>query len=339
MEVLSLPGNHWRWRMREAALYFASHHRKALLSRNDLLLASSYLPLAELYGLVPELVGVPSVLYFHENQLAYPPRDGRTDQRDLHFGFTQAVSAAAATKCVFNSRYNLRTFLDHLAELLGRMPSPKPGRLVETIEEKSVVLGVPIDLTEAPTSGRHCPFRRSEGPIILWSHRWEHDKNPEAFFAALNQLDQRKVAFRLIVCGGHRTAATPQIFEEARRRFASHLLHWGFVEDRKQYLRLAASSHIAVSTADHEFFGISMLEATGMGAYPLVPDRLAYPEIFPPAHRYSTDTDLVERLEALCKGWAGGTELRPARRDIVRPFLAANLAPRYHALFSELAAP
>ena len=34
-----------------------------------------------------------------------------------------------------------------------------------------------------------------------------------------------------------------------------------------------------VSTADHEFFGISVVEAISAGASPLLPERLSYPEI------------------------------------------------------------
>ena len=36
---------------------------------------------------------------------------------------------------------------------------------------------------------------------------------------------------------------------------------------------------MVVSTAVHEFFGIGVIEATSAGAVPLLPDRLAYPEL------------------------------------------------------------
>jgi len=36
---------------------------------------------------------------------------------------------------------------------------------------------------------------------------------------------------------------------------------------------------VIVSTANHEFFGISVVEAIAAGAFPLVPNRLSYPEI------------------------------------------------------------
>ena len=36
---------------------------------------------------------------------------------------------------------------------------------------------------------------------------------------------------------------------------------------------------IMVLTANHEFFGIGIVEAVAAGAYPLVPNHLSYPEI------------------------------------------------------------
>ena len=35
-----------------------------------------------------------------------------------------------------------------------------------------------------------------------------------------------------------------------------------------------SSAHISLSTADHEFFGVSMVEAAQVGCYCLVPNKL-----------------------------------------------------------------
>ena len=37
---------------------------------------------------------------------------------------------------------------------------------------------------------------------------------------------------------------------------------------------MVSSAHISISTADHEFFGVSMVEAAQVGCYCLVPNRL-----------------------------------------------------------------
>ncbi len=46
--VLTLPGRHWKWRMRGAVLWLAQKHGAELRAEYDLLFASSFLGLAEL---------------------------------------------------------------------------------------------------------------------------------------------------------------------------------------------------------------------------------------------------------------------------------------------------
>ena len=62
---------------------------------------------------------------------------------------------------------------------------------------------------------------------------------------------------------------------------------------------MLAGSDIAVSTALNEFFGLAMIEAAYSGCFPLVPDRLAYPEIYPVEFRYGSLDALVARLRSL----------------------------------------
>lgn len=338
----TLPGNHWKWRMREAPLLFSSRLEATTEPPSDILLASSYVPLAELYGLSPsEFRRPPSVLYFHENQLTYPISRETPGGKDFHYGFTQAVSARSANLCVFNSSYNRDSFLEELQRLLSRLPSPRPKNLVSSIEAKSRVLGVPLDLPSPlppPKSHSHSSSHAADGPLIVWPHRWERDKNPESFFQALRSLDQKDIPFRLLVCGG--TAIHPDMklsFEEWRQRWEDRSVGWGFVEDRRDYLSLLRASHIAVSTAEHEFFGVAMMEAAALGCYPLVPDGLSYRELYPERHRFSNQNDLVERLVALCRAWQRGSlSPRSAHTELATPYFADTLVPRYDALFEEL---
>jgi glycosyltransferase involved in cell wall biosynthesis len=112
---------------------------------------------------------------------------------------------------------------------------------------------------------------------IVWAARWEHDKNPELFFKALQILKKSKVEFKISVMG-EQFRRSPDVFDSARKEFAVHIDRWGYQEERSDYETALLDADVFVSTADHEFFGFSVLEAAAAGAFPLVPEKLAYPE-------------------------------------------------------------
>jgi glycosyltransferase involved in cell wall biosynthesis len=335
--VLTMPARHWKWRMRGAVPWLAQEHDSELRRGYDLVFASSFLALAELVGLYPHLGSVPRILYFHENQLTYPVRAGFSGERDHHFGFTQMVSALAATRCVFNSEFNRQSFLDAGQECLERMPDAVPSRWRQRVAAASDVIGLPMELPEVADTV-FCDAdlgSRLRGPIILWNHRWEHDKNPAEFFAALLALRATSVPFRVAVCG-QSFREIPEEMVSARQALADQTEHWGFLATRSEYLALLSRAQIAVSTADHEFFGVSALEAAWMGARPLVPDRLSYPELFAAEYRYR---DLLPELERLCGAWVSGDlNLREDRRSEFAKHRSEPVLARYYDLFVELLA-
>ncbi len=339
--VLGLPAHKWKWRMRHSAVTFAGQVQKSVHERSqlDLVFCSDMLNLAEFRGLAPESIGsLPAVAYFHENQLTYPVQ--HEDARDLHFGMINFTTALAADQVWFNSAFHRDTFLGALRELLHRMPDYNHVETVDVIARKSYVH--PQGIAE-PTALKTRP---SGPPRILWVARWEHDKNPELFFEAMYRLQDEECDFRLSAIG-EQFSDTPSIFAEARTRLQERIDRWGFQSTRAEYELSLAEADIVVSTADHEFFGVSVVEAVAAGAFPLLPKRLAYPEIFSTEGRagdedffYDGSVDsLLGRLRTLLTKTATGNlwEKRPDRlNNIVEKYYWKNLAPQLDKALDDL---
>jgi len=334
LTVLGLPPRSWKWRMRHAAVTFA--RAPEVRERHDVVLATSMLDLAPWRGLAPASAArLPVLLYFHENQLTYPARHDR--ERDLHFAYTHFTSCLAADAIAFNSAFHRDAFLEALEGFLGRMPDHRHRDELAGIRERATVIPPGCDPIEPG------PARPPDRPLtILWAARWEHDKNPEDFFAALRILAARGVPFRLNVIG-ESFHERPAIFEEARAEFADRIDTWGFRETREEYLDVLRASDVVVSTATHEFFGISVVEAVLAGCVPLLPDRLAYPEVLdveehPGRRTFLHDgsvEDLANRLESSLDSPV--SDIADLRADLARRFGWATVAPRLDAALERVA--
>jgi glycosyltransferase involved in cell wall biosynthesis len=288
------------------------------------------LNLAEFLGLAPkEIRDLPSLLYFHENQLTYPLRT--ENERDYQFGMTNMTSALAADAVWFNSAFHKDSFLGALETLLKRMPDYQPLEAIVQLEAKAQVFSPGVN-GFAPRGPRR------PGPLrILWAARWEHDKNPEEFFEAIGRLKDRQIAFRISVIG-EQYREVPEVFARARQHFAEHIDRWGYQQERTDYEAALLEADVFVSTADHEFFGLSAVEATLAGAYPLVPRRLAYPEVFELQDDRTAErsfygagaSGLADRLADLARRIESNDSLLQASEPIrnrLKQFEWPNLAP------------
>lgn len=286
---LTLPPFKWKWRMRHAAIELAEQTNQLIADSNrfDLIFCSDMLNLAEFKGLVDSTIReLPSVIYFHENQLTYPVRFEK--ERDLHFPLTNFISCLAADRIWFNSHFHKNDYLDALPRFLKRWPDYQPIEQIATLKAKARVVYPGLDAIEvAKTSAAEEPLH------ILWAARWEHDKNPDMFFKALETLKAEGRPFRLSVIG-ESFDDVPEIFGRAKQSFADKIIHWGFLSSREEYIKVLQQADIVVSTAIHEFYGIAVLEAIAAGAYPLLPDRLSYPELLNSMINSSNTTHLYE---------------------------------------------
>ena len=323
LEMLTMPARHWKARMRMAAPQLAAElgRRNSLGLEYRAFLCSSYVDVAVLRGLLPrQWRGLPILTYFHENQFAYPVTVEA--ERDLHFAFTNLTTALASDRLAFNSAHNFESFLAGGRELLGRSVDLRLPGLEESIRSKALILppGQDFSLIDlAPP-----PPVRERPPVIVWNHRWEHDKNPEAFFTALYALAEGGGDFRLVVLG-ESFRESPAIFAEARRRLSDRILHFGYAASRTEYAAWLKRGDVVVSTADHEFFGISVLEAVRAGCRPLLPGRLSYPELFPPEYLYEPG----ELVRALASALAAGRLAEEEGMALTDRFAWSAVMPRY----------
>jgi glycosyltransferase involved in cell wall biosynthesis len=289
---MTFPAQKWKWRMRLAAPYYA---RKLSESEQlfDRILCSSFVDVAAFRGLAPAWTGeVPLLTYFHENQFVYPVQ--AEDERDLHFFLTNVTTAFASDRIAFNSSYNMRTFVEGSKKLLRSSHDMRFDEPSEILEEKSRVIPPGIDFSGIDATEVN---NRDQSPVVVWNHRWEHDKNPELFFKTLYKLDKEGLDFRLVVLG-QSYRESPHIFEEAKKRLAHRLLQFGYAHSQEEYARWLKSCDIVISTAAHEFFGIAVVEAVRAGCRPLLPRRLSYPDLFPDEFLYD-EGELLRRLRQL----------------------------------------
>ena len=313
----------------------------------DLILAGSLMSAADFRSVFRALYGrscPPVLLYMHENQFTYPLAPG--EKMDYQFAFTDITSALAADRVLFNSGVHMDMFLSNVERFIRKMPDARPHWTAGAIREKSFVchpgvfsgdtiLNSPgLDCADGgknfrqtrPASPEALPKRRDNNRkgLVIWNHRWEHDKNPEAFFEALEAVAGRGVDFSVAVLG-ERFDKTPEIFDKARQSLGSRVAAFGYEPDRETYFRWLGQGEVVISTALQENFGIAVAEAAACGCIPLVPDRLSYPEIIPKTFHdaclYRTSAELEEKLARILS--------EPRAFDPVRNSLAAEMIKRY----------
>ena len=310
--------------MRGASIWFIHEDNewveKTEKGEIDLIFCCDMMSVADLRALLPPKARrIPIVCYFHENQLTYPL--SRDDERDYQYGMTNITSCLAADAVWFNSAYHRDAFISAVNHLMKKMPDHVPSSLPNRIQNKSFIHYPPVSVvcdSDCDEDGRAVP--RPAGSAknsvesrdcstkrlrILWSHRWEYDKNPEPFFDALMNLIEDGFDFEL-VCLGEQFRTAPKVFEKVWYKLQKYIVHAGFLPSREEYLENIKHCDIVVSTAIQENFGIAMVEAVMLGCQPLLPDRLAYPEIIPQEFHtpclYQNDSELLLRLKNLIQG-------------------------------------
>ncbi len=139
---------------------------------------------------------------------------------------------------------------------------------------KTIVTGLPIDIEWIREKGDY--YRRSL-----------HKKNQIVF---TSRLDPEK---------------RPDLFRKLRDMFKDKKWKWVMTHkeqlSKEMYLQTLAESKIVVSTAEHENFGIGVMEGMALGCIPVVPNGLSYVDFVPEQWRYKNLKEAKGMIESIMK--------------------------------------
>ena len=349
IELLTLPDRFWKWRMHGGAAtlarrFLADHQRPDVILATDMLDLTTFLALTRAVT-----ANVPAVLYMHENQLTYPlpaerdagPMRRQGGERDHHYAFVNFSSMLAADRVVFNSAFHRDAWFHALPRFLRHFPEHNELGSVDELRSRSCVLpvGIETDDLEASAATPDSPAP----PLIIWNQRWEYDKNPAQLLRALREVADRGVPFRLAICG-QAFGKSPPGFEGIEEMFGDRLIHLGFA-GAEHYRRLLVQATLTVSTADHEFFGVAVLEAMAAGAFAVLPERLSYPELIGGPEvsvearercLYRSYEELVETIVWALEDNRAATRIGKQLARNARRFDWRRVAPAYDTLFESV---
>jgi glycosyltransferase involved in cell wall biosynthesis len=263
----------WRWRLRGAAVTLAAAIEADIQMHGpvDVVLVSGMVDLAQLLGLLRgSLAGVPVALYLHENQVVYP----HADAVDADAAWRTWTSMLAADAVWINSAYHLDVLGEGLRQLLPAAPDRGHGHLLEPLLQTVEIVPVGVRFGSQPIERAENPI-----PVVLWNHRWDSDKNPDVFVRAIQRISAAGTDLRVVLAGEDSWEGDVRR-SDARARLGDLVLASGPF-DASDYHGWLRRSDVVVSVADHEYWGVSVVEAIQAGCVPVLPDAHSYPEIVP----------------------------------------------------------
>ncbi len=326
-----LPARHFAWRIRGNPLSWYQQP-ELQCADYDACIATSMVDVASLRGMSLPALQCPIAVYFHENQFAYPSSRHQKFSDDPKV--VQLYAALAGDIVCFNSRYNQESFLQGAEKWMRLMPDHvNPEKICHAISRKTRVLPVPLQIGAEPPSAP-----RSPGPPyhIAWNHRWEYDKGPHRLLAMLETLPaDSSVIFHIIGQSFRRIPEDMQAVH-ALLKERKWLGEWGYQESPRKYFEVLQEAHFVLSTSEHDFQGLAVLEAVAAGCVPILPERLVYPEIFDHQYLYPSHSDVDVESKALADHIAKCVANPPHSLPNVRAFGVGSLVNAYADLLEDL---
>lgn len=326
IELYPLKDQRWKVRMGVGCIELA-HMLNQSQKQYQMLLTTSLLDAATFKSLLNKSYrDLPMIHYMHENQLTYPDNPADPDKRlkrDFHYGLINIKSILASDKTFFNSHFHRDSFIRATYDFLKKLKALDAKETCSTLEKKSDVLELGLDLT------RFDAFKSEKQKVVTWNHRFEYDKNPAALLEIFSELDS-SIKLNII---GEDHASLSVLKTRLENELKENINLFDYQESFEDYAKALANSSFGLSTSFHDFFGIGMIESAYMGNTMILPNRVAYPEVFgEQCYFYEDNNEAREIIHKLASG-----ELSPIDgSNHVRRFDWSNMKHNYLEAFHKL---
>ena len=113
-------------------------------------------------------------------------------------------------------------------------------------------------------------------------------------------MDQKGLEFEVVVLGEN-FSQKPEEFLDAKDKLKGKIAHFGYVSEFSEYAKWLWRSDIIPITSNHDFFCRSLVESLYCNCYPILPNRLVFPEHIPDQFHdefiYHNKLELIDKLE------------------------------------------
>jgi glycosyltransferase involved in cell wall biosynthesis len=200
------------------------------------------------------------------------------------------------------------------------------------LEERLRVVGMPIDTATIDAARTDEPLPR---PTIVFNHSMVPSKEPGLFLDAAERALATHDCQVVITREVKRTAVEERV-ESLQQRFPGRLQVGGTLS-LPAYFRLLWQADIQVSTARHETFGVSTVEAMYTENCCLLPDRASYPEITGDYRDalYRTPAELSDRLDHYLRDAEDRRRVARELRQRALRHTPGRVVPRIAAVIGE----
>lgn len=129
--------------------------------------------------------------------------------------------------------------------------------------------------------GRSYPMPERENKII-WSSRWDKEKNPDFFLLVADALLTEKEDLTFVICTGAKELRSNEpellgLLKGMMRKWPKNIILKEGLTKEEYYAELCTAT-VQMNTADQDFVAITLLEAAVAGCCPVYPNFRSFPE-------------------------------------------------------------